>query len=108
MSAAAQRENNVEFTAIWSQQSLRTHLMETTKIKETKIINGKKSKKKRPKSCGEFWLVLHTDELYLSSVNVSEFITDWNLSSEVFEKVFLVLSYEPGRGDMGYPVFALK
>ena len=106
-SAAARRESNVEFTAIWSEESLHTHLTEKTKTKEIKIINGKKSKK-AAESCGEFWLVFHTDELYLSSVNVSEFITGWNLTSAVFEKVFLVLSYEPGRGDMGYPVFALK
>jgi hypothetical protein len=107
MSAAARRDNRDEFTAIWNQQSFRAYLMKTIKIKEEKIVNGKKSKK-AANSCGEFWLILHTDEFYLYSVNVSEFIAEWVLPSEVFERVFLVLSYEPGRDDAGYPVFALK
>jgi hypothetical protein len=96
-----------EYYADWSQVNFRTKLHEIVDIKEGKISRAKLDGKAAA-DCSSLWLVIHADEAFLTSVTVREYLETWKLSSKVFARVYLLLSYEPGRDDTGYPLFLLN
>ena len=53
-------------------------------------------------------LVMHTDEMFLDSARVSEFLQGATFHCQLITDAILGLSYEPKFGGEGYPTFRLK
>ncbi len=107
LSAKSRREGGTEFYAQWTKDKFQKHLEKLVAEKDQKIRTGIKTKSAAA-LCEKFWLVISTDEMTLSSAAVSEFVAEWKIISDVFEAVYLILSYEPGRDDSGYVHFQLN
>jgi hypothetical protein len=107
LSAKARKFDSAEFYAQWTKDSFQKHIEELVFEKHQKIKTGF-ANRSAATSCEKFWLVISTDEMTLYSAVVSEFVADWKLSSDVFDCVYLILSYEPGREDSGYVHFRLN
>ncbi|UWU66235.1 hypothetical protein [Bradyrhizobium sp. NC92] len=64
-----------------------------------------KNSAKLTRSYERYVLVIHTDEMFLDSVNVERFLKGASFDTTMITHAFLGLSYEPGKG---YPVFPLE
>ena len=106
-SAKARRDKASEVYAEWSKESFQAALGNLVTEKGMKIHIGK-ANGKAASLCQKFWLVVHTDEFTLSSQYVQNYVSGLKLGSNVFERKFLILSYEPGGAGSGYPCFTLK
>jgi hypothetical protein len=96
-----------EYYADWTKETFQAKLAELVADKEVKITKGKIEEKGASK-CDSFWLVISVDEQTLPSNVVRAHLETWQIISEVFDRIYILLSYEPGRDDSGYPLFALK
>jgi hypothetical protein len=97
----------VEFYAEWTAQSLRAEIDRLVAEKTQKLRNGAISGKAASR-LKRFWLAIHSDEMTLTSPNVKNFVEGWQPVDNYFEHIYLILSYEPGRAEIGYPCFKLK
>jgi hypothetical protein len=68
-----------------------------------KMLDEKNSKKPK-RSYERYLLVIHTDEFFLDSDGVGRFLKGASFNTSLITKVFLGLSYEPGKG---YPAILL-
>ena len=93
--------------AIWTRDTFHAAARELALTKDEKVRAGIRDKK-AASECDKFWLVIHSDEMYLNSRTVSEFANGFKLNSGVFERIYLVLSYEPDGNEGRYPYFQLK
>ncbi len=107
LSAKSRQKGSTEFYAIWTKDSFQKHLEKLVGEKDQKIQTGI-SNNSAAASCKKFWLVISTAEMTLYSAAVVEFVANWKVRSDVFECIYLILSYEPGRQDSGYVHFRLN
>jgi hypothetical protein len=64
-----------------------------------------KNSAKLKRSYEQYVLVVHTDEFFLDSASVERFLRGASFKTNLINRAFLGLSYEPGKG---YPVFELE
>jgi hypothetical protein len=91
----------------WTKKDFQDEIERIVKEKEVKIGKSK-SDSKAASDCTKFWLIVHTDEFGLNSIVVEEYLDGCHLNSLVFEKVYLILPYEPGRVDHRYSIYLLN
>lgn len=96
-----------EYYADWTKETFQTKLAELITGKEKKIAIAKIEGKVACK-CHSFWLVISADELILTSNVVEAHLKTSQIMSEVFDRIYILFSYEPGRNDSGYPLLAVK
>jgi hypothetical protein len=107
LNAKARRQHRPEYYADWTAQTFKTAICDIVANKDKKIEQGKLEGKGAAK-CDLLWLAIHADETALYSSNVESFLQGFILYSDIFEKIYLVLSYEPGTPKGRYPYFVLN
>lgn len=107
LNARARKVGSTECNAEWPKSKFQEEVLRISTQKASKIRKGI-LQGKAASQCGKFWLVFHSSEMFLTSHPVAELLEGLNIDCAEFERIYLVLSYESGWGDSGYPCFRLK